>query len=50
MFCRALLIPFEITALTTVLGFWSEASELKWAIPIACIVGTSRLVPGFIDG
>jgi len=32
------LIPFEITALTTVLGFWTEASELKWAIPIACIV------------
>ncbi|KAM3420113.1 hypothetical protein BST61_g3415 [Cercospora zeina] len=34
---EALLIPFEITALTTVLGFWS--SDIPgWSIPLACIV------------
>ncbi|KAM0716378.1 hypothetical protein Q7P37_007823 [Cladosporium fusiforme] len=34
---EALLIPFEITALTLVLGFWSEDIP-KWAIPVACII------------
>lgn len=34
---EALLIPFEITALTLVLGFWSDNIP-AWAIPIACIV------------
>lgn len=34
---QALLIPFEITALTTVLGFWSDNIP-PWSIPIACIV------------
>ncbi|KAH0298447.1 putative amino acid permease, partial [Aureobasidium melanogenum] len=34
---EALLIPFEITALTTVLGFWSDNIP-PWSIPIACIV------------
>ncbi|GIZ44007.1 hypothetical protein CKM354_000721600 [Cercospora kikuchii] len=34
---EALLIPFEITALTTVLGFWS-ADIPPWAVPVACIV------------
>lgn len=34
---EALLIPFEITALTTVLGFWSSDIP-AWAIPVACII------------
>lgn len=34
---EALLIPFEITALTLVLGFWSDNIP-TWAIPIACII------------
>ncbi|EME84859.1 uncharacterized protein MYCFIDRAFT_65061 [Pseudocercospora fijiensis CIRAD86] len=34
---EALVIPFEITALTTVLGFWSDDIP-SWAVPIACIV------------
>ncbi|OBW66882.1 MAG: UBC-like protein [Aureobasidium pullulans] len=34
---EALLIPFEITALTTVLGYWSDNIP-PWSIPIACIV------------
>lgn len=34
---EGLIIPFEITALTTVLGFWSDNIP-PWAIPIACIV------------
>ncbi|KAI5272212.1 putative amino acid permease [Aureobasidium subglaciale] len=33
---EALLIPFEITALTTVLGYWSDDIP-AWSIPIACI-------------
>ncbi|KAI5194197.1 hypothetical protein E4T39_08742 [Aureobasidium subglaciale] len=33
---NALLIPFEITALTTVLGYWSDDIP-AWSIPIACI-------------
>ena len=35
---ECLIIPFEITALTTVLGFWSDDIP-PWSIPIACIVG-----------
>ncbi|CAD0087608.1 unnamed protein product, partial [Aureobasidium vineae] len=35
-FMAALLIPFEITALTTVLGFWSDNIP-GYAIPICCI-------------
>jgi amino acid transporter len=34
---EALLIPFEITALTSVLGFWSNDIP-SWSIPIACVV------------
>ncbi|CAK4031872.1 amino acid permease [Lecanosticta acicola] len=34
---EALLIPFEITALTTVLGFWRDDIP-PWSVPIACIV------------
>lgn len=34
---EALLIPFEITALSTVLDFWSDDIP-PWAIPLACIV------------
>jgi len=34
---EALLIPFEITALTTVLGYWSDNIP-PWSIPIACII------------
>ncbi|KAI5235387.1 putative amino acid permease [Aureobasidium subglaciale] len=34
---EALLIPFEITALTTVLGYWSDDIP-PWSIPIACII------------
>jgi L-asparagine transporter-like permease len=34
---EALLIPFEITALSTVLNFWSDDIP-GWAIPLACIV------------
>ena len=34
---EALLIPFEITALTTVLGYWSSNIP-PWSIPIACII------------
>ncbi|OQO13216.1 hypothetical protein B0A48_01444 [Cryoendolithus antarcticus] len=34
---EALLIPFEITALTTVLGYWSDHIP-AYSIPIACIV------------
>ena len=34
---EALLIPFEITALTTVLGFWS-ADIPKYSVPLACII------------
>lgn len=37
---EALLIPFEITALTTVLGYWSDNIP-PWSIPIACIVRDS---------
>ena len=33
---EALIIPFEITALTTVLGYWSDNIP-GWAVPIACI-------------
>ena len=43
---EALLIPFEITALTLVLGFWSENIP-GWAVPVACIVssgGSSRFL------
>jgi amino acid transporter len=32
-----LCIPFEITALTTVLSFWSDDIP-SWSIPLACIV------------
>ena len=39
---EALLIPFEITALTLVLGFWSDNIP-GWAIPVACIVSSSML-------
>lgn len=38
---EALLIPFEITALTLVLGFWSENIP-AWSIPVACIVSLDR--------
>lgn len=34
---EALLIPFEITALTTVLGYWSDNIP-PWSVPIACLV------------
>lgn len=34
---EALLIPFEITALSTVLDFWSDDIP-PWAIPLACII------------
>ncbi|CAD0115576.1 unnamed protein product [Aureobasidium uvarum] len=34
---EALLIPFEITALSTVLDFWSSDIP-PWAIPLACII------------
>ncbi|KAG9710390.1 putative amino acid permease, partial [Aureobasidium melanogenum] len=34
---EALLIPFEITALSTVLDFWSDDIP-GWAIPLACII------------
>lgn len=34
---EGLLIPFEITALTTVLGYWSDNIP-PWSIPIACVV------------
>ena len=34
---EALLIPFEITALTTVLGFWSDNIP-PWSVPIAAII------------
>jgi amino acid transporter len=40
---EALLIPFEITALTLVLGFWSDNIP-GWAIPVACIVSPSTHV------
>ena len=33
---EALIIPFEITALTTVLGFWDTIPP--WSVPIACIL------------
>jgi amino acid transporter len=36
---EAILIPFEITALTTVLGYWSDNIP-SWSIPIACIVSS----------
>jgi len=36
---EAILIPFEITALTTVLGYWSDNIP-PWSIPIACIVSS----------
>lgn len=36
---EALLIPFEITALSTVLDFWSDDIP-PWAIPLACIVSS----------
>lgn len=39
---EALLIPFEITALTLVLGYWSENIP-GWAIPVACIVSSGRI-------
>ena len=34
---EALLIPFEITALTTILGFW-RTDIPAWSVPIACII------------
>ena len=34
---EALLIPFEITALTTILGFWRDDIP-AWSVPIACII------------
>jgi yeast amino acid transporter len=34
---EALLIPFEITALTTVLGYWSDNIP-PWSVPVAAIV------------
>lgn len=34
---EALLVPFEITALTTVLSFWSDNIP-PWSIPVGCIV------------
>ena len=34
---ESLIIPFEITALTTVLGFWSDHVP-PWSVPIACII------------
>jgi hypothetical protein len=39
---EALLIPFEITALTLVLGYWSENIP-GWAIPVACIVSFGKI-------
>ena len=33
---ESLLIPFEITALTTILGFWRDDIP-AWSVPIACI-------------
>jgi yeast amino acid transporter len=36
-FYEAILIPFEITALTTVLGFWSDNIP-AWAVCVGCIV------------
>ena len=42
---EALLIPFEITALTTVLGYWSDNIP-PWSIPIACII-LYALINGF---
>jgi len=41
---EALLIPFEITALSTVLGFWSDDIP-GWAIPLACIVCDYHIPP-----
>lgn len=38
---EALLIPFEITALSTVLDFWSDDIP-GWAIPLACIVSLRK--------
>lgn len=38
---EALLIPFEITALSTVLDFWSDDIP-PWAIPLACIVSRNH--------
>jgi L-asparagine transporter-like permease len=38
---EALLIPFEITALSTVLNFWSDDIP-PWAIPLACIVSLKK--------
>ncbi|KAI4717880.1 putative amino acid permease [Aureobasidium sp. EXF-10727] len=40
---EALLIPFEVTALTTVLGYWSDSIP-SWSIPVACIVGYFSLL------
>lgn len=40
---EALLIPFEITALTTVLGYWSD-NVPPWSIPLACIVSAQTNV------
>lgn len=37
---EALLIPFEITALTTVLGYWSDDIP-PWSVPVACLVRIS---------
>ena len=34
---EALIIPFEITALTTVLGYWRDDIP-PWSVPIVCIV------------
>lgn len=34
---EALLIPFEITALTTILGFW-RSDIPPWSVPIACVI------------
>lgn len=38
---EALLIPFEITALSTVLAFWSDDIP-PWAIPVACLVSKAN--------
>jgi amino acid permease len=40
---EALLIPFEITALSTVLNFWSDDIP-PWAIPLACIVSLNKIL------
>lgn len=46
---EALLIPFEITALTTVLGYWSDNIP-PWSVPIACLVRVWIHCKVFYDG